>query len=150
MIGLIVLAVVAMSLGASGTLKRGFWAGLGLLAAAAALWVAARFVETDAERMERRTRELVAAALEGDAEAVGGLLADDLLVVIGPDETRLGRQGILDRVPALPALVASNNVRRVEAVVIGDGRGESVLEQTTGTALGVPTPNGWRLVWKRD
>lgn len=119
--------------------------GMALLTVATALTI-----ETAGERVDRLTRSLVEAAVAGDDAAVGALLADDLVLIVGTDRTGLTRDDLLDRVPALDDLVVSNALREVDGVGLPGNRAESVFAQTTSLSVGYPTPNAWRCRWRHE
>ncbi len=121
-----------------------------LIAAALGLVALAALVETTGERLARETRSLVEAAVAGDAVAFGGLLEDGLVLRVGRDKSSLDKADLLDRVKGIKALVQSNNIRDTRGVRTGADTGESVLAQTTTTAMGQPTPNEWRFRWRKD
>lgn len=121
-----------------------------LLACAVGLVVLASLVETTGERLGRETRSLVEAAVKGDAAAFGALLAEDLVVRVGREQSLLSKGDLVDRIKAIKPLIKSNNVREARGVSTGRDRGESVLAQTTSTPMAVPTPNEWRFRWRRD
>lgn len=121
-----------------------------LIAAALGLVALGALVETTGERLARETRSLVEAAVAGDAVAFGGLLEDGLVLRVGRDKSSLDKADLLDRVKGIKALVQSNNIRDARGVRTGADTGESVLAQTTTTAMGQPTPNEWRFRWRKD
>ncbi|GEM_PF-4315687 len=130
--------------------RRAPMAAGALVAAALGLVALAALVETTGERLARETRSLVAAAVAGDATAVGELLDNDLVLRVGRDKSSLDKADLLDRIKGIKALVQSNNVRETRGVRTGSETGESVLAQTTTTAMGQPTPNEWRFRWRKD
>ncbi len=126
------------------------WTTLGLLAAAVGLIALARFVETTGERLSLETRLLVEAAVSGDPVAFGERLDEKLVLRIGPDRSSLDHIDLVNRVKTIKSLVKSNNIRDVLGTSTGQDTGESVLAQTTITAMGEAIPNQWRFRWRRD
>ncbi|MCC6906770.1 MAG: hypothetical protein IT430_02405 [Phycisphaerales bacterium] len=147
---LVIAAVVAWVAFRYRAPKPAQWTALGLLAAAVGLIALARLIETTGERLSRETRSLVEAAVNGDAAAFGERLDPTLVLRIGPDRSSLDHLDLVERVRTIKSLVKSNNIRDVLGTSTGPDTGESVLAQTTVTAMGEAIPNQWRFRWRRD
>lgn len=145
---LLVLAIIVLFRGYMfTTMKVRLISSSIMLVLALIMVLAARFVETDAEEVNRLTREFVMSAVVGDAESVSNILHNNLKIYAGREITGLSKKGVLERIPALADFIKSNNLRDVQSGINSEGRGISVFEQTTITTMGYPTPNQWRCVW---
>lgn len=151
--GFVLLASAALTLWIAVRLVRRVLmiVGLTLLTLCAGVFVLSRIIETPAERLVGATEEMVRAAIMGDDVRLGSMLSEDVRVMVGGQPTRLGKQEILSGVAILPRWVQSNVIRKRAAHVKrwSAETGETVFAQTT-TVSNQPTPNSWRVQWKRN
>jgi hypothetical protein len=124
------------------------------LALAVGVFVLARAVTTDRERLIEDTRALVDATAPLDLAALDRLI-DPAATVSGPDGTAWLSAGRV-RARLQQAVgrfgVNSQRVRDVQAVAHDTGWGESTVTVRTEmtSAGGAPVNTGWRLTWRQD
>lgn len=129
------------------------YAALAALALAGALFLAAHFVETPYEKVEARTRELVAATAPLNMQSVDAVLSTGCILT-GPggehwlrfDEVRAELQRALERYA-----VESHGVRGVGVEVTSDTEALSLLQLATTmreSLYGAPMRTQWLLHWQ--
>lgn len=131
---------------------------LGLtLAAVLGLWLTARFVTTERERLIARTETLVAAVARADLDAIGAMLAPDVRVtVFGRD-----RGFTADSIPRWvddnlrPGTgryaVREHSVGQATATMDAPNAARTqVRVRVTPEFIGLTTGSWWRVHWRRD
>ena len=108
-----------------------------------------RWVETDGEAVDRRTRELVEATWPVDEPALAGLLEPDA-VLLGPggevwDELSAG----FIAAKLKQHRVEGSGLRRLDAQGLRAGVGRSRMEVSSRVS-GYPARTGWELSWRES
>lgn len=137
---------------AKGKPRQGALAGGGLAALAIVLGVAGSAVETARERVAALSEDLLAAAREGDAAGLDGLLANDLALDVGGRGGDSGDKAfVLEAVGKLKeqAVIDAVRVRSPVSLDGPDAARSQVWVRTGGTGFG-PSLSWWMVSWRRQ
>lgn len=132
--------------------KDGTRGALVLLALAVATFATGTFIETEAEKLKARTREIVAATAKADVTAVSGMLTQDAYAspfglsreqMLNRMEATLGRQFTIKehRISSLRASVESDTRARTQFQV--HAVSESLM-------YNLPVGSWWMVSWRKD
>lgn len=153
---LVVGAVVSyLALSARGQPRRGLWIALGASVLALAIYLTARAVETDRERVLANTTDLVRATATGDSARVGELIFDAVRL-LNVAEGEMDRALILSRVrdyfsPGGRYPIQEHAILELDAARVGPNTAAAQVKvRATPTASGFPILSWWKINFQKD
>ncbi|MCB9839081.1 MAG: DUF4440 domain-containing protein [Phycisphaeraceae bacterium] len=133
--------------------KLGTMIGGALMFMAVAVFALGTLIETDRERLERRTREFVAAAVDADIPALEDLILPDAVLAASgrtiADDAR-GQIESLSQAQQAAGVIESWRVSKVQAVQGGSNVGTTQFRARVTPRAGGVTLSWWKLHWRRD
>lgn len=148
LLGLLAITAVALWVSGNGRQeKRLQYAAYGLIAVAVALFLVSGFVDTDREKVAKRTRQVVEAVEKKDRAALARLLHPDVTLMW------MRKQQIVDRAGTAVDEFRLSNVRTTSLDTVQPNRAEVVVDvavAATVESAGRDAPTTWELVWARS